>query len=119
MSQRMGFFKNLPEKNRNIVCNYIIVEAKNYSFDLGNPEFDQLFSRLNKKVGNFGILVCRNINNMKGARKRSQSYLDDDKYILFLTDKDIIKMGRLTLQNLTYQVDNFIDNKFKSLIFRN
>ncbi len=113
-----GFFKNLPEKNRKIVCNYIIVEAKNYSYDLGNREFDQLFSRLNKKVGNFGILVCRNINSMKDARKRSQSYLDDNKYILFLTDKDIIELGRLSLQNLAYQIDDFIDNKFKSLVFR-
>lgn len=113
-----GFFKNLPEKNRNIVCNYIILEAKNYNFDLSNREFDQLFGRLNKKVGNFGVLVCRNINNIKDARKRCQSYLDDNKYILFLTDKDIIKLVRLSMQNLYKQIDDYIDNKFKSLVFR-
>lgn len=50
--------------------------------------------------------------------KRCQSYLDDDKYIIFLTDEDIIKLCEYAILNLDAEINDFIDSKFKSLIFR-
>ncbi len=117
-SAQTGFFKNLPEKNNIIICNYVIMEAKNYSYDPENPEFDQLASRLNKKVGNFGILVFRKVKNKKIILERCQSYLDDDKYIIFLSDDDIIELVELSRLGLDAEINDYIDNKFKSLIFR-
>lgn len=117
-SAQEGFFKDLPEKNRNIICNYIIMEAKNYTYDPANPEFDQLAGRLNKKVGNFGILVCRTVNNEKLALERCQSYLDDDKFVIILSDKNIIELVGYARLGLFAEINDFIDNKFSSIIFR-
>jgi hypothetical protein len=40
-----GFFTHLANTS-GIKCRYILLEAKNYRFDLKNPEFDQISSRL-------------------------------------------------------------------------
>ncbi len=49
-----GFFANLST-NFNVKCPYIIVEAKNYTDDPTNKEYDQLAGRLKDDVGKFGI----------------------------------------------------------------
>ena len=76
-----GFFDDLANKFK-ILCPYIIVEAKNYSHDIKNQEFDQLSGRLDDKVGKFGIIVCRDAKNQEDIKSRCESYLNKGEYVI-------------------------------------
>lgn len=116
-SAKKGFFKDLID-NPNILCQYIIVEAKNYSHDPDNPEFDQLSGRLSKKAGTFGILVCRTIVNQRLALERCQGYLDDDHYVIFLSNNDLIELLNFSYTGLNNEINDFMHDKLRSLVFR-
>lgn len=55
---RDGFFYRL-HTTQNISSNMVMVECKNYSGDVANPELDQLVNRFSLNRGRFGILVAR------------------------------------------------------------
>jgi hypothetical protein len=84
-----GFFADLKTKF-DIHCPYIFIECKNYSADPENPEFDQLAGRFSDKRGQFGLLVCRSIENRKAMTARCKDLIRDNRgYILVLDDADI------------------------------
>lgn len=113
-----GFFRDLSEKHK-VKCPYIIVEAKNYSIDPENPEFDQLSARLIDTVGKFGILICREIEDKGTAKERCGAYLDDgQKHIIFLTDKDLMDLLELSEDNDTKGINDFMDKKIRPLLFK-
>lgn len=94
MSQNMDFFYGL-KNDYNIFCPNIVIECKNYNDDLANSEVDQLIGRLNKHIGNFGILAARKITDDKLLIQRLKDALRDDKYIIYIVDQDIIKLLEL------------------------
>lgn len=113
-----GFFFNLSNSFK-IKCPYIIAEAKNYNFDPKNPEFDQLAGRLKDEIGKFGILVCRDIEDIEAAKKRSESYLNDgQKHIIFLTDADLVNLLELSQDADIDGINDFMDRKLRPLVFR-
>jgi hypothetical protein len=112
-----GFFSNLSKKF-DIKCPYIVVEAKNYTYDPENPEFDQLGGRLNDKIGKFGILVCRSINDIQNAKERCEGFLDDSKYLIFLTDNDLFRLLEFFQDGDNTGINNLMDSKLRPLVFR-
>lgn len=112
-----GFFKKLTSQH-GIHCPYVVVEAKNYTFDPKNPEFDQVGGRLGDQIGRFGILVCRDIKDKNEAKKRCQSYLDSRNNIIFLTDNELIELLELSLNGETDDIDTFMDTKLREILFR-
>lgn len=87
-----GFFFRLST-TYDIPSNFIIVECKNYSKDLKNPELDQLSGRFSANRGKFGISVCRNIENMDLFIKRCiDTYKDNRGLIIPIIDSDLIEM---------------------------
>ncbi|MBN1860327.1 MAG: hypothetical protein JW840_02575 [Candidatus Thermoplasmatota archaeon] len=117
-SAEKGFFENLSKKFK-IKCPYIILEAKNYSYDPENPEFDQLAGRLKDNIGKFGILVCRKIEDLSVAKERCEGYLDDgDKHIIFLTDEELLDLLELYQDNDLDSINDFMDKKIRPLIFK-
>jgi hypothetical protein len=112
-----GFFENLSKKFR-IKCPYIILEAKNYSYDPENPEFDQLAGRLLDKIGKFGILACRKIDDEDAVKERCEGYLGDNKYVIFFTDNDLINLLELYQNNDYEEINDFMDKKIRPLIFK-
>ena len=86
-----GFFVYIQDKV-NIPCPLVFIECKNYSKDVANPELDQLAGRFSTRRGRFGILSCRNIDNEKLFLKRCiDTFKDDNKLIILITDTDIIR----------------------------
>ena len=112
-----GFFHDLSDKFK-IKCPYIIVEAKNYTYDPNNPEFDQLAGRLKDNVGKFGILICREIKDEETVKKRCISYLDEGKYVVVLTDDDLIQLLELYEDGDLKGINEFMDKKLRPLIFK-
>ncbi len=90
----VGFFGGL-EPTHGIRCPYVPVECKNYVADPKNPELDQLSGRLNRAVGQFGVLVCRTISDRSEMLARCAGYKtkQSPEYLLVLTDDDLVAMA--------------------------
>ncbi len=87
-----GFFFDLFEKY-DIPSNFVMVECKNYTDDIGNPELDQLLGRFNKQRGKFGISTSRKADDYSALIKRCNDiYRDTGCLIIPLLDSDIIDM---------------------------
>lgn len=66
----------------------VVVECKNYSRDVGNPEFDQIAMRFSPDRGKLGILVCRKIENRRRALARARAIATDDHGWVIVLDDD-------------------------------
>src|SRR5439155_14036940 len=72
---------------------YIMVECKNYSRDIANPELDQIAGRFSPNRGRFGLVVCRSISDMPVFLKRcADTHRDDRGLVLPLTDDDLLQI---------------------------
>lgn len=72
---------------------FVIVECKNYTEDLANPEYDQLGMRFNRERGMFGIIACRRVKDMETALKRCRdAHRDGHGLMVPLTDDDLKHM---------------------------
>jgi hypothetical protein len=117
-TSQKGFFSDLQKKH-NIKCPYIIIECKNYSFDLNNREFDQIGSQLSDDIGHFGILVCRKNNDKVRALNHLKDILNNSssskKHIIILEDSDFKEM--LLLKQQGKNPDKILIEKLKELLF--
>lgn len=69
----------------------VMIECKNYSHDLANPEIDQLIGRFDPRRGRFGIVTCRSIENMGRATDRcTDAFQSQQGAVIILTDADIL-----------------------------
>lgn len=94
-----------------------MIECKNYSKEIKNPEFDQMIGRFNGKRGKFGIIVCRKIKDRSELLKHQKDAMNDDKgVILVLDDKDISKLLTFKAKSEENEIDCFFEEKLDSLI---
>jgi len=113
-----GFFTHMANTS-GINCPYNVLEAKNYTYDLENPEFDQISNRLIDEVGKFGLLVCRTVDDKEAVKERCDAILaDNNKHVIVLTDEDVIYLLDLSADSDTDEINDFMDNKIRSLRFR-
>jgi len=109
-----GFFSRL-KKEHNIPSVAIPIECKNYSDDLKNEEYHQLYSRLKKNCC-FGLLICRKISNRKKSLAHCKGKLTEGKYMLVLDDEDICLLFNLRKKGDYSGIDDFWGQKFRDLI---
>lgn len=110
-----GFFFDLHSIYK-IYCPYLILECKNYSYDLENPVFDQIGMQLSDDIGNFGIIVCREIKDRDKMMKTIKDILSKHKKcVIFIEDKDIIEMLIAKLNGK--KPDEILSSKLKELLF--
>lgn len=110
-----GFFHRL-DYSFNIPCQYIFVECKNYSSDIENPELDQMVGRLSPRRGKFGIILCRELQNMDLFIQRCKdSYQADHGLIIPLVDSDIIEMLNKYKANIDY-TDELLSNRARLIM---
>jgi hypothetical protein len=109
-----GFFYSL-NIHHGIRCPTVVIECKNYQYELGNPEFDQLGSRLGKKLGKVGILAYRSCRNAEAVIERCRIFWDnEEKIIIPLSDKDFTTLLKLRLESKDDEIETFLDR----LLFR-
>lgn len=115
-SDNSGFFKNLNQLHQ-VKCPKIFIECKNYGREIGNPEIDQLQGRFSERRGEFGILLCRSIENRPKMVARCRDVLHDRKgYVLVLDDSDIVSLLNFKEQQDEAAIDNFLEKKLDELI---
>lgn len=106
-----GIFHQLHDIHK-ISSQYIIVECKNYSKEIANPEIDQLSGRFSPNRGRVGLLLCRTISNKERALARcTDTYKDDRGLIVPLEDKDILDM----LEGMKTD-DEYVDQYLRTII---
>lgn len=87
-----GIFRRLIDVYRLIVPS-VLIECKNYTKDIQNPELDQMIGRFSNTRGNFGIIFCRGLNNSKKFISREKdTYKDGHGLILHVTDSELIEL---------------------------
>lgn len=84
-----GFFQRLHAVQQ-IPSQYVMVECKNYSRSVANPEFDQLIGRFGVNRGKFGMLMSRTTDDLPLMLERcSDAYKDGHGLMIPLVDDDL------------------------------
>jgi hypothetical protein len=87
-----GVFHRLHSKH-DMPCPYILVECKNYTHDVQNPELDQLAGRFTPNRGKVGLMVCRTVDDMQTLLLRCRDHFQGSRgVILPLTDEDLTRI---------------------------
>jgi hypothetical protein len=108
-ADREGFFYPFPNITRRN-AQLIIVEFKNYSRDLNNPEVDQIGQRFADHRGWLGLLVCRHNDDPEALLARCRTNASERHgYILPLDDRNIIAMLRLVASGQRDMVTGHLD----------
>ncbi len=111
-----GFFAQRRDGN-NTQANLVIVECKNYSNDIANPELDQLLGRFDDNRGKFGILTCRAIDNPDLLLKKCRDMASRSQgFIIVLTDEDILEMLEAKASLKDDDVEKILHSKFRELL---
>jgi hypothetical protein len=116
-SAASGFFSKLVNQHKYIVP-YVPIECKNYTDDIGNPEFDQMLGRLNRRRGMFGIIVCRTIVDKAAVLKRCQDAVknDPERAIIVLDDSDIEKLLELHANDDKKGISEHLEDKLREVL---
>jgi len=111
----VGFFDRL-DAHHHIQSPLIIIECKNYSEDVTNPEMDQLQGRLNAGRGLFGLLVCRRNDDQEAVVARCRAARKDGKTLIVLEDADILQLLRRRLAGKADEIDDYLEDKLLQVI---
>ncbi|MFN0030858.1 MAG: hypothetical protein ACKVOR_01715 [Flavobacteriales bacterium] len=113
---KTGFFHELNH-TYHIQCPKIMIECKNYSEDISNPEIDQMANRLNSRIGMFGIIVCRSVKNPDAVMKKCKDIRNDNKgNLIVLEDIDIAELLNYREENNETAIDNYLVRKLDALL---
>ncbi len=105
-----GFFAQRRDDSKT-EANAVIVECKNYSDDIANPEIDQLLGRFDRNRGKFGIITCRSVEDAdKLSQRLNDAAVRGQGYILVLTDGDLTEMLEAK--------GNLDDNRVEAILFQ-
>jgi hypothetical protein len=112
-----GYFHELRMVHE-IKCPYVFFECKNYSSDIANDEFAQLYSRLSAKRGQVGFLVCRKIDDQTKVWERCKDYYNKHGvHILIIDDSDLRKMIEKKASGDINGLWTVLREKFRMIVF--
>lgn len=104
-SSERGIFSRIRQ-DPFLVGREVMIECKNYTHDLENPEIDQLIGRFDPRRGRFGIICCRDIKDRGTLVSRcADAFRSQQGAVVVLTDTDIKEallagpLGRETRMN--------------------
>ncbi len=107
-----GFFFRLCNTH-SIPSQFIMVECKNYSRNVANPEVDQIAGRFSPNRGQMGIIACRKVDDLNKLINRcSDTYTDSRGLILPLVDDDFYELLKYKADRNEKAIDNFLQKRF-------
>lgn len=113
-----GFFFRLCNTH-SIPSRFIMVECKNYSRDVANPEIDQIGGRFSPNRGQMGIIACRSVDDMQKLIDRcSDTYKDSRGLIIPLVDDDFCELLKYKAEKNEQAIDDFVQMRFHMVASR-
>lgn len=112
---RHGFFEWLaqhyPSAN-------VMVECKNYSRSLANPEYDQLAGRFSPSRGKYGLLVYRSFSDKAKVMESMKDTANDDRgYMTALDDDDLAQLvEEAKMPDGCMAIGGLLHQRFEALI---
>ena len=95
----------------------IMIECKNYSQDIKNPELDQISGRFSTQRGWFGMILSRSFDNKELFIKRCKDTASDGRGIVIcIDDDDIHKFLLLIKDGNREEVDKILFEKYSDII---
>ncbi len=111
-----GFFAHRRDAN-NTAATMVVVECKNYTKDIANPEVDQLLGRFDNNRGRFGIITCRGVQDRDRLLERQRDLAKGGQaYILALTDDDFRKLLEAKSKLEEEALGEILHQKFREII---
>ncbi|MDD7973189.1 hypothetical protein [Roseinatronobacter alkalisoli] len=111
-----GFFWRAHTAH-NIASRMIMVECKNYSKDLANPELDQLSGRFAVNRGQLGMLLYRTVENYGRLCARCRDAAQDGRgFMLALGDEQVTEFLNLIADGQRAAIDARLQAMFNELI---
>ena len=100
-----------------IAAGLIMIECKNYSSDIKNPELDQMAGRFSNLRGWFGIILSRRFDNKELFLERCKDTAKDGRgIILCLDDDDITNLLSYIQEGKRNRIDKDITQRYQAVI---
>lgn len=113
-----GFFFRLFNTH-GIPSRFIMVECKNYTRDVKNPEIDQIGGRFSSSRGQMGIIACRSVDDMQTLINRcGDTYNDGRGLIIPMVDDDFCEMLQYRAAKNDQAIDDFVQKRFHQIASR-
>lgn len=110
-----GFFQRIQNQFQ-LNCQYIIVECKNYSKDVKNPELDQIQGRFAPNRGRVGLMLCRTVDNHDALMARCNDiYKENRGLVLPLFDTDLIGALQAIKQGQHEYPEQMLTNRLREV----
>ncbi len=104
------------KKTYGIPSRFIMVECKNYSRDVANPEIDQVGGRFSANRGQIGIIACRAVDDMPKLLERcSDTFKDSRGLIIPMVDNDFYDLLNYKSEKNEQAIDNFLQHRFHAI----
>jgi hypothetical protein len=111
-----GFFFRVHTAH-NIASNEVMVECKNYTKDLKNPEFDQLVNRFSTNRGRLGFLLFRSTNSYELLLKRARDVAQQGNgFPIPLGDDQVHNFLALIAENKRASIDKELELLLRQLL---
>lgn len=103
---------------KKVACPFIMIECKNYGREIGNPELDQLAGRFSVNRGNFGMLLCRSVENRKRLIQRCRDLWKDKRELIIpILDEDLVKiLGAKAVAPNSRPEEDFLANSIRDVM---
>jgi len=110
-----GFFFRLCNTH-DIPSRFIMVECKNYTRDVANPELDQIGGRFSPNRGKAGIITCRAVEDMPLLIARcADTFRDSRGLIIPLIDDDFHELLKYKSEMNEGAIDEYLQKRFHSI----
>ena len=111
-----GFFSHRRDAN-NTAATMLIVECKNYSKNIANPELDQLLGRFDNNRGHLGFVMCRKIDNPTKLLSQCRDYAKPRKaYMMVFDDEDVLELLEARKMGDEDRIEGMLHAKFRAII---
>lgn len=111
-----GFFSHRRDA-ANTAATMLVVECKNYSRDIANPEIDQLLGRFDDNRGYLGVITCRAIDDRPLLLKRCQDLAKAKRaFIMVFDDTDLCQLLDARKHGDEKRLEGLLHLRFREII---
>ncbi|MCT2401672.1 hypothetical protein [Novosphingobium mangrovi (ex Huang et al. 2023)] len=94
----------------------ILIECKNYTKELRNPELDQLAGRFGHQRGFLGFLLCRNMDDRERIIASCRDTAADGRgFMIVFEDRDVAQMLQWVMEGRRSEIDRYLHRRLDEI----